>query len=87
MTRHCYAEMPVSGGSDHASARSSAEEADLHEVRFIDILNRYRLFADCRSYRLESHGTAVVVSYHRSEDKSVYRIKPEGIDLHAVERH
>ena len=78
--------MPVSRGRDNPAARRPAEKADLHQIRFVNILNRDRFLPNRGGDRFKPNRAAVIVADHGGEQQPVDGIEPQGIDFHAVER-
>ena len=78
--------MPVSGGSDHASARSSAEKADLHEIRLADIFDGRALFADSGRNGVDPDRTAIEFMNDRLQDLIIQIIKSDLIDMKRSQR-
>ncbi len=69
-----------------AAARRTAQKADLHEIRLVNVLNRDGLLADRRGQRFQPDGSAVVKLDQRVQQAPVVRVQSDLVDLQAVER-
>ena len=77
----------IIGQRGHAAAAGCPrQEAKLHQIRLVHILQRYRLFPDGGSQRFQSHRTAAVVANNGSQHPPVDIIQAQIVHLQATER-
>src|SRR3989344_6135358 len=61
----------------HSAAGGAGEEADLHEIRLIDVLNRIFFLGNSRGDRLETYRSAVEVFMYESKYFAVRGVKAQ----------
>ena len=69
-----------------APSRRARQKPDLHQIRLIHILERYRLFSDRRRQRFQSHGTSAIVADNRRQHSPVNGVQPQMVDLQLPQR-
>ncbi len=78
--------MRPSERGDRAAARSSLQEAELQEVRLVDVLDRVRLLAQRRRERVEADRAAGVLLGDRPQQLAIEPFEPRFVDLEQLER-
>ncbi|CDN43722.1 hypothetical protein BN871_DJ_00040 [Paenibacillus sp. P22] len=71
--------MAVGRRSDDTPSRSPLQEADLHEIRLVHILDRLAFLADRRCDRVQAYGAAAIVGDHRLQHLVVDPVESERI--------
>ena len=71
---------------DHAAARGALDEAELEQVRLVDVLDRVRLLAERDGERREPDRAAVELLDDRAQEVAVDPLEPELVDLEQLER-
>ena len=69
-----------------AAARRALQEAELEQVRLVDVLDRVRLLADRGGERREADRAAVELLDDRPQQRAVDALEPALVDLEQVER-
>ena len=64
-----------------SAARCSCEEADLHEIRLINVLQRNGFFPDRGRERFKPDRAAAILLYDRLQHSAINHVKAEMIDL------
>ena len=78
--------MFVCVGKHDPAARSARDEGDLHEIGFVDVLDRAAVLAYRRGERVQTDRSAAELVDHRRDDLGVDRVEPQLVDLHPAER-
>ncbi len=73
-------EVFVGAGSGHAAARGAVDEADLHEVRLVDLLDGVFFFAEGRGERAHADGAAAVFVEQGEHEVAVDFIEAAFVD-------
>ena len=71
---------------DHAAARRALEEAELEQVRLVDVLDRVRLLAERDGERRQADRAAAELQGDRLEQLAVDPLEPLLVDLEQLER-
>ena len=79
--------MPVGLQRDTASARRTAEKADLHQIRLINILQGDRFLANRGGKRIQSDRAAAIVSDDACKHRTVNIVQPKFVNFQRAERH
>src|SRR5215467_337679 len=78
--------MSATERGDRAPARRALQEAELQEVRLVDVLDRVRLLAEGRGKGVEPDRAAAVLLRDRPQELAVQPFEPRLIDLEQLER-
>lgn len=78
--------MSIGSGRCGAAARGALEEAELEEVRFVDVFDRFSFFLRGRRERAEADRSAVEFFDNREEQMTVDGIEAEWVDREHGER-
>ena len=68
------------------SARGALDEAELQEIRLVDVLDRVRLLAERHGERGQADRAAVEALDDRAQELAVGPLEPVGVDLEQLER-
>ena len=71
--------MVISKPGDAAAPGGAGQEAQLHEIGLVHILQRYGFFADGSSQRLQTHRAAAVVADNGGEHPAVDGVKSQSV--------
>ena len=61
------------------------DEAELEQVRLVDVLDRVRLLAQCHRQRREADRASVEALDNRTEERTVRALEPTAVDLEQFE--
>ena len=78
--------MGVGGGEHHPAAGRPGEEANLHQIRLVDILDGHRFLSDDRRQGVQAHRAAVIVPDHGLQHPPIHHVQAQLIHLQAIER-
>src|SRR5690606_2577236 len=84
--RHFHLEMLISKRCNNAPSWRALDKADLQQIRFVDVFNRRRLFADACSNRIQADRAAAETLDHAHHQFVVDVVKAERIDLQHFKR-
>src|SRR5262245_60522209 len=70
----------------HAPTRRALKETMLHQERLVDLFDRVRILADCRTDRVQADGTAIELLDDRLENACIHVVKPEHVHVEQFER-
>ena len=76
------------GGRAHSAARRAHQEAKLHQVRFVDVLNGHGILAGCRRKRVQPDRAAadVIIAGEEEIDELVLTLRAHHVTrLNALE--
>ena len=65
------------GGRAHSAARRAHQEAELHQVRFVDVLNGHGILAGCRREGVQPDRAAAEFVHHRAKDGAIHLVQPQ----------
>ena len=71
---------------DHAAARRALEEAELEQVRLVDVLDRVGLLAERDGERRQADRAALELERDRAQELAVGALEPLAVDLHQRQR-
>src|SRR5207237_3659801 len=71
---------------DDAAARGALQEAELQQVRLVDVLDRVGLLAERNRERGEADRPAAELVQDRAEQVAVDALQPDRVDLQQLER-
>ena len=72
--------------SDRPAPRRPLEEAELEEIRLVDVLDRVRLLSKRNRERRETHGAATELVGHGREQLAICALEARLVDLQQLER-
>ena len=77
--------MLIGAAGDATAARCARQEADLHQIRLVHVLQRDGLLTDGGGQRVQTDGATVVKANDRGEHSAVDVVKTQGIDLQLLQ--
>src|SRR5579859_5822455 len=80
------AEMLAAELRDRAAARRALDEAELQQIRLVDVLDRVGLLAERNSERGQADRPAVELHDDRAQELTRLAVEPEGVHLEELER-
>src|ERR671935_1525661 len=80
------ADVRAAGVGDHAAARGALDEAELEEVRLVDVLDRLLLLAEGDGERREADRPAAELDRDRLQQVAVGPLQADRVDLVQLER-